>query len=149
MFLVACTTSNSSTIDPVLNGDSCAVHTDQQTCAGEPDCNWYALGRPCPDDGSYCQSGVCQGPSGGSGSGSSSGGGGGSASGHAVCACLNGGVCFEQVGGPAQQGGTTPQIQCTIPAAGNGDVCTRVVGQGHCSDSANVGGLCICDNGIR
>ena len=67
----------------------------------------------------------------------------------AACACPNDGVCFEQVGGTAQSGGGDPDIQCTTPAAGDGDPCARIRGQGTCNDDPNVSGLCLCDNGIR
>jgi hypothetical protein len=120
------------------------VHVDQTTCTADTPCTWYELGRPCPDDGTVCQSGVCSNPA-----GSGSGGGSGSGSTGAGCACSNGGVCYEQVGGTAQQGGTGPEVQCTTPAAGDGDPCGRIAGQGVCSDSTQVTGLCICDNGIR
>ncbi len=34
-------------------------------------------------------------------------------------------------------------------APGTGDPCARITGEGTCSDSATVTGLCVCDNGIR
>jgi hypothetical protein len=142
--LAACSSQQSSTTAQV-SGDMCAVHVDQTSCMAESGCQWFGLGRPCPTDGSYCQSGVCQAP--GSGSGSS--GSGSGASGGVGCACSDGGVCFEQIGGPAQMTGSSPQIMCTVPAAGSGDPCTRIVGEGTCKDSETVSGLCICDNGIR
>jgi len=125
---------------PELSGDPCAVHMDQTACLAEDGCGWYAYGRPCPGDGSYCPAGVCQ---------STAGSGSGSGSGSAACACPDGGVCFEQLGGPAQQGGGEPTIACTTPAPGDGDPCLRIEGQGTCSDSPTVSGLCMCDNGIR
>lgn len=140
ILLAACSGHQSSTTAQVT-GDTCAVHVDQTTCLTESGCQWYGLGRPCPTDGSYCQSGVCQGPNAGSGSGSASGG--------AACACPDGGVCFEQIGGTAQDMGGTADIQCAVPAAGSGDVCARIEGEGTCRDSETVSGLCICDNGIR
>jgi hypothetical protein len=142
--LAACGGQQSSTTAQI-SGDTCAVHIDQTSCVAQSGCQWFGLGRPCPADGSYCQSGVCQGPS-SSGSGTGS----GSASGGAACACPDGGVCFEQIGGPAQQtGGGGDQIMCAVPAAGSGDACARIEGEGTCRDSETVSGLCICDNGIR
>ena len=146
LLFVACATHSSSTNEPLLQGDTCEIHMDQTNCVAETGCQWFDLGRPCPANGTPCQSGVCQGPGSGSGSGSN---GSGVGSGSAACACSNGGVCYEQVGGPAQQGGTEPQIECTIPTAGTGDACARITGQGTCSDSTTVFGLCLCDNGIR
>jgi hypothetical protein len=91
-------------------------------------------------------SGECQSKTtGGSGSGS------GSGSSSAGCACTDGGVCFEQIGGTAQQGGG-PDIQCYGPAAcpgGCGTVCDEIEGQGTCTLDPNVENLCLCDNGIR
>jgi len=42
-----------------------------------------------------------------------------------------------------------PAIECILPASGSGDPCPRIQGQGMCTDSTTVSGLCICDNGIR
>jgi hypothetical protein len=139
--VTACTThpTSSSSTEPVLSGDDCAVHVDQMTCHAESGCMWFGYGRPCPPDGSACPAGVCQGPTSGGGTGSGSG---------TACACPDGGVCFEQIGGPAVPAGD-PEIACTTPAAGDGDPCTRIVGEGTCSDSPTVGGLCVCDNGER
>lgn len=80
---------------------------------------------------------------------SGSGSGSGSSSTTAACACPNGEVCYEQVGGPAQQAGTSPTIACILPAAGTGNPCPRIQGEGTCIDSTTVSGLCVCDNGIR
>lgn len=123
---------------PVINGDDCAVHSDQTSCLADSGCAWAELGRPC-QIGVPCQSGVCYSPGSGSGSGSGSG--------MAGCACPNGGVCYEQIGGPAVQ--NPPEVQCTVPAPGSGDPCSRITGQGTCTDSLDVTGLCLCDNGIR
>jgi hypothetical protein len=56
-------------------------------------------------------------------------------------------VCFEQLGGPAQS--SPPQVECIDPSPGTGDACARITGEGNCSDSPDVTGLCLCDNGIR
>jgi hypothetical protein len=128
---------------PVISGDECAVHADQPSCVADEECQWFDLGRPC-QEGMPCQSGVCVSKS-GSGSGSGSGHGGGMAG----CVCPNGGVCFEQIGGPAQHPGTGPEVQCTVPTPGSGDPCARITGQGTCTDDSSVSGLCLCDNGIR
>ena len=134
--VVGCMDSGgSSQQTPQLTGDACAVHMDETACVAESGCSWYAYGRPCPDDGSYCPAGVCQGDT-GSGSGSGSG--------SAACACPEGGVCFEQLGGTPQPSGSDPGIQCTTPAPGDGDPCARIEGQGTCSASPTVGGLCMC-----
>ena len=137
--VVGCSGHQASTVAQIT-GDTCALHVDETTCLGEAGCQWYGLGRPCPADGSYCQSGVCQSPSGG---------GGGSAGGGAACACPDGGVCFEQIGGTTQDMGGAYDVECAAPAAGSGDECARIQGQGTCRASEEVGGLCICDNGIR
>ena len=136
--LVACGGQQSSTTAQVI-GDMCTTHVDEVSCTAETGCQWFGLGRPCPDDGSYCQSGVCQSPNSGSGS----------AGGGAACACPDGGVCFEQIGGPAQMSGSGEEIMCTTPSAGSGDPCARIEGEGTCRASETVSGLCICDNGIR
>jgi hypothetical protein len=141
VFAIGCTSSDSGTSQPQLDGDTCAVHLDQTDCLAQSGCNWYAYGRPCPNDGSYCPAGVCQSAGSGSGSGSGSAG--------AACACSDGGVCFEQLGGPAQQGSGASEVGCTTPAPGDGDPCARIEGQGTCSDSDQVSGLCVCDNGVR
>jgi hypothetical protein len=140
-------TSGSGTIDPQVQGDTCAVILDQADCVAQSGCGWFAYGRPCPNDGSYCPSGVCQAV--GSGSGTGTGSGSGSSIGSAACACPNGGVCFEQIGGPAQQGSAGPTIECATPAAGSGDPCARIQGEGTCRPDDQVSGLCVCDNGIR
>jgi hypothetical protein len=141
-FLIACGGDDGGKSGAAqLSGDSCAAHVDQESCVADSPCQWYGLGRPCPADGSYCQSGVCQDP--GAGGGSGSGGAG------AACACPDGGVCFEQVGGTVQQGSGGDEIQCAVPGSGSGDVCARIEGQGTCQPSETVSGLCVCDNGIR
>lgn len=138
---LGCTTSKDSTNQPLITGDTCAVHVDPSSCTGDQGCMWYGFGRACPANEPNCPSGVCQGSS-GSGSGS------GSGSAGAGCACPNGGVCFEQIGGPAQPAGD-PEIQCATPTAGDTDPCTRITGEGTCTDSTSISGLCLCDNGIR
>jgi hypothetical protein len=69
------------------------------------------------------------------------------------CSCPNGGVCFEQIGGPAQRAGDGPAVQCTIPESNGGcgspNACAHLAGEGTCTDSATIAGLCVCDNGIR
>ena len=143
--LAGCSDSTSSSA-PKLTGDTCAVYTDSQTCSADDNCTWYGTGCACPpnDPSCMCSPGACASKS-GMGSGSSS----GSGSTGAGCACPNGGVCYEQIGGPAQMGNTQPDIMCTTPAPGSGDPCGRISGQGTCTDSTTVSGLCICDNGER
>lgn len=138
--LAACSTTQNvgQQNAPILDGDKCAVHADRDSCAADTGCLWADLGVPC-QVGMPCQSGVCYGQTSGSGSGSGSAGTG--------CACPNGGVCFEQIGGPAQM--TPPEVQCTTPDPGTGDPCARIVGEGTCTPSMTVTGLCLCDNGAR
>src|SRR3569623_1939816 len=128
--LAACSDSTSST-EPQLTGDSCAVYTTSETCSADMDCTWFGTGCDCPpnDPSCVCSPGACGSKSGG---GSSSGSGSGTTG--AGCACPNGGVCYEQVGGPAQMGNTQPDIECTTPSAGTGDPCARIEGQGTCTD---------------
>jgi len=146
--LFGCTNSSNVTDQFEIQGDACAVHSDQTACRADSGCAWYAYGRPCPANDSTCPSGVCQSASSGGG-----GGGGGTGSGTASCVCFNGGVCFEQTGGTPQQLGSTPQpvplpIQCAqVPD--QGDRCALIQNQGHCTASPTVTGLCLCDNGIR
>lgn len=140
--LIGCGGGMSSGGDtPRIDGDTCALHLDETSCRDNT-CEWFALGQPC-QVGQPCVSGECQSPttvgSGSTGSGSTSTG----------CACPNGGVCFEQIGGPAMQAGSGPEVQCTTPTAGDGDACTRIQGEGTCTESAAVTGLCVCDNGER
>src|SRR5262249_19746053 len=123
---------------PVVTGDDCAVYVNEDSCLADQNCEWADYGRPC-QVGMPCQSGVCFAKTMGSGSGS------GSA--HTACACPNGAVCYEQIGGPAQPDPT--QVQCILPDPGTGDPCARITGQGVCTDSVDVFGLCVCDNGIR
>ena len=146
LLLGACSTQQGST-SPQITGDMCALHADAQTCNADSACTFLATGCACPpnDPSCVCSPGACVSKS-GSGSGTSSGS--GSASTGAACACSDGGVCFEQIGGPAQMAGD-PMIQCTTPAAGSGDPCGRIQGQGTCMDSTTVSGLCVCDNGER
>ncbi|MEO6771846.1 MAG: hypothetical protein ABI467_02360 [Kofleriaceae bacterium] len=143
MMLVACADQGTATTNaPVLTGDACAVYTETTACQADSACTWFGTGCACPpnDPSCVCSPGVC-GAKGAPGSGS------GSGSTSAGCACSDGGVCYEQVGGPATM--TPPSIECTTPAPGGGDPCGRVTGQGTCSDSTTVSGLCVCDNGIR
>jgi len=141
LFVLGCASNTSSNADYVIHGDQCKVYMDQQSCGSHGDCEWFELGVPC-QVGQACVSGECQSPPTGSGSGSGS----------AACACTDGGVCFEQVGGPAQQGGTAPDVQCYPPSAcpgGCGNACDEIVGQGTCTPDLNVANLCLCDDGIR
>lgn len=152
LFLVVGCTSNdtSSKHDYVIEGDQCKIYNDAQTCDSDSNCLWFDLGIAC-QPGQTCISGECQSKISGSGSGSS-GSGGGSGSGSTGCVCSDGGVCFEQIGGPAQQSGTQPEIQCYPPSAcpgGCSSVCDEIVGQGTCTLDPNVENLCLCDNGIR
>ena len=137
----ACSESTSST-QPKLTGDQCAVYTNDQTCAADADCTWFGTGCACPPNSPncVCSPGAC---------GSKNGGGSGNGSGMTMagCACSDGGVCYEQIGGTAMMG--PPTIECATPTAGTGDACGRIQGQGTCTDSTTVSGLCLCDNGIR
>ena len=144
VLLVGCATHSSTTNDPAISGDSCAVFTTAASCQSDTACMWFGTGCACPpnDPSCVCSPGVC-GAIDGAGSGS------GSGSSTAGCACSDGGVCYEQIGGPAEQSDNGPQIECTTPSAGSGDACARITGQGTCRDSATVAGLCICDNGER
>lgn len=141
--LAGCSDSTTSSA-PKLTGDTCAVYTDSQACTADADCTWYGTGCACPpnDPSCVCSPGACASKS---GSGSSA----GSGSTGAGCACPNGGICYEQIGGPAQMGTPQPDIECTIPSPGTGDPCGRIQGEGTCQDSTTVSGLCLCDNGIR
>lgn len=142
---IGCTDHGKSTTNqPVLSGDTCALATDATTCAADPDCTWFGTGCACPpnDPSCTCPPGAC-GSIHGAGSGT------GSGSTGAACACPNGAVCVEQIGGPAQPAGATPDITCVAPDPGTGDPCTRIPNEGTCHDSTTVGGLCVCDNGIR
>ncbi|MGE5181392.1 MAG: hypothetical protein ACM31C_05000 [Acidobacteriota bacterium] len=144
LFVASCTDHKASTNEPVITGDSCALYTDATSCNADPACMYFGTGCACPpnDPSCTCSPGAC-GSKSGSGSGS------GSGSSTAACACPNGEVCFEQIGGPAQMSGTSPTIECTLPASGTGDPCPRIQGEGTCTDSTTVSGLCVCDNGIR
>jgi hypothetical protein len=138
LFLCACTDHKASTNQPVLTGDKCEAYADATGCTGDPDCRWIPTG--CPNDpSSPCPGGACESIHAGSGSGS------GSAM--TGCACPNGEVCYEQIGGPAET--MPPAIDCTLPAPGTGDPCARIQGQGTCTESTAVSGLCLCDDGIR
>lgn len=143
--LAGCSDSTSGT-SPKLTGDTCAVYTDAQTCAADDSCTWYGTGCACPpnDPSCMCSPGAC-----GSKSGNGSGSGSGSGGAMAGCACSDGGVCYEQIGGPAQMGNTQPMIDCATPTPGTGDPCARIQGEGTCTDSTTVSGLCLCDNGER
>jgi len=143
ILLAACADKGSSTSNqPVLTGNTCQVHSDATSCDQDPDCAWLATGCACPanDPSCSCPPGACESKS-GQGSGS------GSGTTTAACACPNGEVCYEQVGGPAMT--TSPTIECILPASGSGDPCPRIQGEGTCTDSTTVSGLCMCDNGIR
>jgi len=131
------------TNEPVLTGDACAVHADTAACQADQACTWFGTGCACPpnDPACVCSPGAC-------GSKTSNGSGTGSGSSSAGCACPDGGVCYEQIGGTVTTM-TSPPIECTTPAPGNGDPCARIDGQGTCTDSTTVAGLCVCDNGIR
>lgn len=145
LFAVGCASNGSGQRDYAITGDDCKIYMDAQTCDAHDGCNWVELAPPCPA-GQTCESGVCASTSGG--------GGGGGGEGSAACACYDGGACFEQLGGTAQQAGSEPQIQCGPAYACPGgnfpcDPCASITGQGHCSLDPNVANLCLCDNGIR
>jgi hypothetical protein len=143
--VLGCTDSKNTTDQLEIQGDACAVHSDQSACAADHTCIWYDYGRPCPPDGSFCPGGVCQSITSGGGGGGSGGHGG---TGTASCVCFNGGVCFEQIGGPARPTSTPPAVQCAqVPD--QGDRCSLIEDQGHCIASPSVTGLCLCDNGVR
>ena len=146
----ACASNESTKHDYVIQGDQCEVYMDSQSCNTQSGCTWYDLGRPC-QVGQPCQSGVCSSTAGGGGGGT---GGGGTGGGSASCSCFDGGACFEQIGGPAQQSGGQPEIQCGPAYACPGgnipcDPCASITGQGTCTADPDVGNLCLCDNGIR
>ena len=145
-FVVAagCAAEQTSSTSPQITGDTCALHADATTCAGDATCTWLGTGCACPPNSPdcTCPDGACVSTT---GQGSSS----GSGSTGAACACPNGDVCFEQIGGTAQSSDAPPPIACTTPASGTGDPCPRIVGEGTCHASTAVSGLCLCDNGIR
>ena len=142
--LFGCTDSKNATDQLEIRGDVCAVHSDQTACAADHTCIWYDYGQPCPPGGSFCPGGVCQSKSSGGGGGGGSGSGGGT--GVASCVCFNGGVCFEQIGGPVQS--APPAVQCAqVPD--QGDRCSLIEDQGRCTASTSVTGLCLCDSGVR
>ena len=148
LFTAACAANTSTKHDYVLTGDSCEVYNDQQSCDDHSPCTWVASEQPCQVGQTCGAGGACIDPTGGGG------GGGGTGSGSAACACYDGGACFEQIGGTAQQAGSEPQIQCgPAYACPGGDIacdpCASITGQGHCSLDPNVANLCLCDNGIR
>ena len=67
-----------------------------------------------------------------------------------TCTCADDGVCYEQVGGPAHAGSSSPPIECWPPSAcpgGCADSCDEITGQGSCHPDATVQNLCICNNG--
>lgn len=144
VILAACGADGSPSNEPALTGDTCALYTTDTACRADSDCTWFGTGCACPpnDPSCVCSAGACGAAA---GSGSSS----GSGSTGAGCACPDGGVCYEQIGGPAQPAGGETPIACTQPTPGPGDPCGRIANQGTCSDSATVTGLCLCDNGER
>jgi hypothetical protein len=169
LFTVGCSTTGTSSSDYTITGDECRLYNDVTSCDAHSPCTWIAADAPCQQGSTCLPAGVCVSPDsgggsgsgsgsgggsgsgsgsgsgGGSGSGSGSGSGGGSGSGSATgCACANGGICYEQIGGPAQQAGSEPDIQCFAASS-----CDGITGQGHCSPDPNVTGLCLCDDGIR
>jgi hypothetical protein len=131
--------------EPVVTGDPCALWASANACASDEACLWYINTQAC-QGGQPCPSGWCaQKPTAGS-----SDGGAGSGTGHAACACSGVGVCYEQIGSPAQSSGSSPEIGCFGPEICNlADVCLCITGQGRCAPSQAVSGLCICDNGLR
>jgi len=113
----------------LIHGDACAANVDRFACALDTGCGFTTIGARCPDDGSYCQSGVCAKTAAGLGV-------------LGTCACPDGGVCFEQVAGSEQ----AAVVTCATPAPGGGDPCLRVADEGVCKPSAYVTGLCVCDH---
>jgi hypothetical protein len=143
VLLAGCAAHSTTTDNASIHGDVCAVYTTATSCESDSTCSWFGTGCACPpnDPSCVCSPGVCasiDGAGSNAGSGSST----------AACACPDGGVCYEQIGGPAEPS-NGPQVECTQPAPGTGDPCARITGQGACQDSTTVSGLCICDNGER
>jgi hypothetical protein len=122
----------------------CGAFLDEKSCVGDAkdDCEWVPAACPALA-GVVCPAGACI---------QVSSTGGGTGGGKSGCACPNGEVCVEQLGGPAVQPGATAAIQCLpLPKCTNPDPCaclgtTMLDG---CKPSPDVAGLCICDNGIR
>jgi hypothetical protein len=145
-FAACNSTGSNASHDYSVTGDACELHLDEQSCAADTahDCVWPpACEAPCfvGDGGTICPCGnvTCQRrQTGGSDGGSSAG---------AGCACPNGGVCMEQIGGPAIDSNGL-NIEC-VQACAIATDCSCITGQGRCGPSPNVTGLCVCDNGIR
>lgn len=132
----ACTSMYSSSDEPVISGDPCAVYTTKDACAlHAQQCDWSGP-LPCGcEDGSGSSTCTCPPPD--------------PDSGECIqrcdtpctvelqpgCACPEDKVCFEQNGGP---------VGCVLPEPGDGDPCARITGHGTCTQSDNVAGLCLC-----
>ncbi|HUJ58890.1 MAG TPA: hypothetical protein VLX92_10370 [Kofleriaceae bacterium] len=118
---------------PRITGDSCALWSSSGNCSAHAGCQWLGTGCGCPpnDPSCVCGQGACVSSDGGSG--------------QAACSCGADDVCFEQLGGPVHASG--PELECGGVDPGTGDPCTRVQGEGQCSDSSAVRGLCLCNDG--
>jgi hypothetical protein len=131
---------------PLLSGDTCGIHTEQQPCLAAG-CQFAINTRPCAG-GQPCPAGWCfapgpsdppPGPIAG-------------------CACqgMTGDICVLQLGGPAIQVGSPPNLSCRracqffAPATPE-EICSCVAQAPieRCTPSAMVTNLCDCDNGVR
>ncbi len=131
---------------PTLTGDACGVYADSASCMAAG-CQFAINTRPCAV-GQPCPAGWCfapgptQPPTGPV----------------AACACVgaSGEVCVLQLGGPAIQVGTPPDLSCRqscqfVATPTPEQVCSCVA-QGaieRCWPSPMVANLCECDNGVR
>jgi hypothetical protein len=115
--------TSSSSDQPVLSGDVCAIYTTASTCADDSACTWLGTGCACPPDDPNCgcPAGTCAQSN-------------GSDAGAPTCACADGGVCVAQDG---------QALACMTPEPGSGDPCTRIEGL-TCQASSTIAGLCVC-----
>lgn len=137
--LAACASLTSTTNEPVVTGDRCEAYATRTACETHRECDWSGpFGCPgcgssegCPPCTPDPDSGICTKDC---------------SNGCVVelspgCACPDDNVCYEQIAGTS-----SPDIACITPAPGDGDPCARIAGQGACTASTSVTGLCICDN---
>lgn len=137
LVLVGCATQTQTSTDPIVVGNTCLVHVDSASCAAATGCTWGAPKFACPGSaGTYCPTGECDGNPVGSVT-------------TTQCTCEGGRVCMEQIGGPAQQAGAGPEVQCVTVGVTEVFSCSLIQGQGTCALDVVVSGLCVCDNGIR
>ena len=66
----------------------------------------------------------------------------------AGCACSDGDVCYEQIGGPAQMGNTQPMIDVRDADARHRRSVRPHPGRSTCTDSTTVSGLCSATSAI-